>query len=51
MIFFSEDIKNKIVDTTPVDEIIDKLDPNWKDSEEQTKYSGYRYIELLALLD
>ena len=26
MIFFSDDIRNKIIDDTPVDEIMDKLE-------------------------
>ena len=53
MIFFSEDIKNKIVDTTPVDKIMDKLEEFKNDNEMIFTYFNYGaigidYIENLS---
>jgi predicted GNAT family N-acyltransferase len=44
MIFFSEDIKNKIVDTTPLDEIMDKLEEFKNDVEMIFTYFNYGSI-------
>ena len=44
MIFFSENIKNKIVDETPVDEIMDKLDEFKNDVEMIFTYFNYGSI-------
>ena len=44
MIFFSEDIKNKIVDATPVDKIIDKLEEFKNDVEMIFTYFNYGSI-------
>jgi predicted GNAT family N-acyltransferase len=44
MIFFSEDIKNKIVDTTPLDEIMDKLEEFKNDIQMIFTYFNYGSI-------
>jgi ribosomal protein S18 acetylase RimI-like enzyme len=44
MIFFSEDVKNKIVDDTPVDEIMDKLEEFKNDVEMIFTYFNYGAI-------
>ena len=44
MIFFSEDIKNKIVDDTPLDEIIDRLEEFKNDVEMIFTYFNYGSI-------
>lgn len=44
MIFFSHDIKNKIIDTTPVEEIIYKLDQFKADEEMIFTYFNYNII-------
>ena len=44
MIFFSEDIKNKIVDTTPLDEIMDKLEELKNDVQMIFTYFNYGSI-------
>jgi predicted GNAT family N-acyltransferase len=44
MIFFSEDIKNKIVDTTPLDEIMDRLEEFKNDVQMIFTYFNYGSI-------
>ena len=44
MIFFSEDIKNKIIDETPLDEIMDKLEEFKNDVEMIFTYFNYGSI-------
>ena len=44
MIFFSEDIKNKIIDETPVDKIMDKLEEFKNDNEMIFTYFNYGAI-------
>jgi len=46
MIFFSDDIKNQIVDTTPVDEIMDKLEEFKNDNEMIFTYFNYGSISI-----
>jgi len=56
MIYFSDDIKNQIIDTSPIDEIIDKLDEFKNDNEMILTYFNYGtvsidYIENLLKVD
>jgi len=44
MIFFSDDIRNKIIDDTPVDEIMDKLEKFKNDNEMIFTYFNYGSI-------
>jgi ribosomal protein S18 acetylase RimI-like enzyme len=44
MIFFSDDIKNKIIDTSPIEEIIDKIDQFKADEEMIFTYFNYKII-------
>jgi len=46
MMFYSDDIKNKIVDETPVDEIIDKLEEFKNDTEMIFTYFNYGSISI-----
>ena len=46
MIFFSDEIKNKIVDATPLDEIIDKLEEFKNDKEMIFTYFNYGAIAI-----
>jgi ribosomal protein S18 acetylase RimI-like enzyme len=46
MIFFSDDIKNQIIDTTPVDEILDKLEEFKNDNQMIFTYFNYGAIGL-----
>jgi ribosomal protein S18 acetylase RimI-like enzyme len=56
MIYFSDDIKNQIIDTSPIDQIIDKLDEFKNDNEMILTYFNYGtvsidYIENLLKVD
>ena len=44
MIFFSDEIKNKIIDERPVDEILDELEQFKKDVEMIFTYFNYESI-------
>jgi len=46
MIFFSDDIKNQIIDTTPVDEILDRLEEFKNDNQMIFTYFNYGSIDI-----